>query len=180
MSDERWIIVPHWDRFQHYTDRNPPWIKAYTELLHNDDWLALTDAQRGVLLTVWLEFAASCGQLRVSRMSLKTRSQTLQRTLEALNHAGFIQVVASKPLALARSRDLQETEKNKKGERTSGREPEQRHVPASRQNAGAYHKHHREEPDEQVPMERIEAYLTSLRSEPVQGHSEDVAREQEC
>jgi len=166
IEDERWIIVPHWNRFQHYTDRNPPWIKTYTELLHNDDWLALTDAQRGVLLTIWLEFAASCGQLRVSRMSLKVRSQTLQRNLEVLNHAGFIRVVASKPLALARSQETETEKRRIKAERSRAETPKAKPGgDEQRINAGAYSKHQptpAPEADEQVQLERIEAYALQL------------------
>src|SRR5215831_1543053 len=112
-SDERWIIVPNWDRFQHYKDRNPNWIKVYNELLHDDDWLTLTDAQRGFLLTVWLEFASAHGQLKASRIPSRMRPVDVARTLERLNHAGWIQLVASKPLAIARSREVEKSREEK-------------------------------------------------------------------
>lgn len=30
----RYIRIVNWDRYQHYKNRRPPWIKLYTELLH--------------------------------------------------------------------------------------------------------------------------------------------------
>ena len=29
----------NWDKFQHYKDRDPVWIKLHPELLDNDDYL---------------------------------------------------------------------------------------------------------------------------------------------
>ena len=55
MSD-CWIVVPNWDKFQHYNDREPAWIKLYTELNASDDWLDLS-RQNGDVDTVWIEYA---------------------------------------------------------------------------------------------------------------------------
>jgi len=101
VADEEWIIVPKWDRFQHYHDRSPAWIKVHVELLHDDAWLGLTSHQRGVLLKVWLAYAASHRQLRgtTSTLSRQLGERILITTLKALNDAGFIEFSASKPLA---------------------------------------------------------------------------------
>ena len=63
---EQWIVIPNWDKFQHYGDREPTWIKVYTELSHRDDWRRLTHAERGLLLGIWIEYACGKGQLRTS------------------------------------------------------------------------------------------------------------------
>ena len=111
---ERWIVIPNWDKFQHYTDRDPPWIKLYTELNSNDDWCDLSDAERGLLVTIWIEYARSRGTLKVSRVPKKIGQASRVRQLERLNHAGFIEFVASKPLALARSRESEKKERREK------------------------------------------------------------------
>jgi hypothetical protein len=138
MSDERWIEVVHWHRFQHYSDRDPPWIKNYLALLHDENYLSLTGHQRAVLHGLWLEYASARCQLPLSTRSLTRRLalRVSSATLEALNHAGFIRVVASKPLALARSREAEtEAEKSKARQSialdTLGKELEQwtRHGP---------------------------------------------------
>jgi hypothetical protein len=44
-----YLIVRNWDKFQHYKDRNPPWIKNNTELPDEDEYRDLSFAARGVL-----------------------------------------------------------------------------------------------------------------------------------
>ena len=115
MADQ-WIVIPNWGKFQHYKDRNPPWIKLYTELAKKDEWQRLTLHQRGVLVTIWLEYALTSGQVSVRSLSgnpqLGLRVSSVQ--LKALSDAGFIALVASKPLALAHAREETETETERK------------------------------------------------------------------
>lgn len=40
------FIIPSWKSYQHYKDRNPPWIKLHYELLSSRAWVALDDASR--------------------------------------------------------------------------------------------------------------------------------------
>ena len=120
MSDELWIEVVGWHRFQHYSDRDPPWIKNYLALLHDHNYLSLTAHQRAVLHGLWILYASARCQVPVNTASL-TRQLALRvssRQLEALNHAGFIRFVASKPLALARSREAEAEIKSKARQRT--------------------------------------------------------------
>lgn len=42
----RYFRVKNWQRFQHYKDRNPPWIKLHYELLTSSDWVTLSDASK--------------------------------------------------------------------------------------------------------------------------------------
>jgi len=119
-----WIVVRNWDKFQHYGKRNPPWIKNYLELLHDDNYLSLSGGDRAVLHGLWLEYASSRRRLRLDTRSIsaRLRLRVTNATLERLNHAGFIDVVASKVLAThARSQET-ETETEKK---------EQKQKPAS-------------------------------------------------
>lgn len=104
MSADPWIVIPNWGKFQHYKDRRPVWIKLYTELNSRDDWLELTDAERGLLAIIWIEYARSGGRLRLSTVRALVRSgrhwngRTIARfmtRIERLNHAGFIELSAS-------------------------------------------------------------------------------------
>lgn len=38
-----YLYVRNWDKFQHYKDRCPPWIKLHYELLTSSDWVMLAD-----------------------------------------------------------------------------------------------------------------------------------------
>jgi len=95
-----WIVIPNWARFQHYKDREPAWIKVYTELNSDDKWLDLTCSARGVLVTCWLEYARGRGRLQVSHMARMAGAGFKHAYLQSLNDAGFINIVASRPPAL--------------------------------------------------------------------------------
>ena len=109
-----WIVIPNWEKFQHYTDRNPPWVKLYTELNRRDDWRALRLSDRGLVCSVWAEYGVANGHLRAKDLGSRLGQRVDSRALVRLNNAGFIVISASKPLALARSREkkVSETEKN--------------------------------------------------------------------
>jgi hypothetical protein len=106
VSKKSWIVIPNWDKFQHYKDRTPNWVKTYLELLHNDAYLSLTGHCRGVLHGLWLVYASSCGQVTLDTRSLSRQLglRVTSQQLESLNQAGFIRFRASKPLALEKRR----------------------------------------------------------------------------
>jgi len=105
-TKNRWIVVRNWEKFQHYSDRNPPWIKNYLELLHDDAYRNLTPAQRGILHGLWLMYASARGVLRENTAALSRAygGRITSAQLKALNRAGFIGFRASKPLAIRATR----------------------------------------------------------------------------
>lgn len=48
------LSVKNWAEFQHYKDRNPPWIKLHNTLLEDYDFECLQDASKGHLLSIWM------------------------------------------------------------------------------------------------------------------------------
>ena len=98
-----WISVRNWRKFQHYdpAKRAPKWIKVYAELMSDDAFLGLTGHRRGVLVSLWLEYALSrtCLRLDVKMLNRRLGLDTKMSDWEALADAGFIDIVASKPLA---------------------------------------------------------------------------------
>ena len=38
--------VKNWKKYQHYSKRNPPWVKLHFELLSSADWVSLADSSR--------------------------------------------------------------------------------------------------------------------------------------
>lgn len=100
-EEQQWIIVPNWERFQHYGQaRRPTWIKNYIGLLHKDEYLDLTLAERGLLHGVWLAYAEAQGRLRTGDLSSDLHALARHRHIESLNHAGLIEFSASRPLLL--------------------------------------------------------------------------------
>lgn len=48
------ISIKNWERFQHYKDRDPPWIKLYRDMLTSEPWLLGTDLSRLVQVAITL------------------------------------------------------------------------------------------------------------------------------
>lgn len=46
MANVAQLKVRNWEQFQHYKDRNPPWIKLHFALLASEDWVTLDDASK--------------------------------------------------------------------------------------------------------------------------------------
>lgn len=49
-----YLYVKNWDELQHYTKRNPPWIKLYRRLLNEGDFMFLDEIEQWQLVRVWL------------------------------------------------------------------------------------------------------------------------------
>lgn len=48
------ISIKNWERFQHYKDRDPPWIKLYRDMLTSESWVLGTDVSRLVQIAITL------------------------------------------------------------------------------------------------------------------------------
>jgi hypothetical protein len=46
--------IKNWEKFQHFKDRTPPWIKLYRYLLDDPDWHELDAKAAKVLVMLWL------------------------------------------------------------------------------------------------------------------------------
>lgn len=62
------LRIRNWDKWQSYRgDRGqPPWIKIHRCVMRNPQWVALTDAQRGQLVAIWLLAADHDGVIPAS------------------------------------------------------------------------------------------------------------------
>lgn len=48
------LRIKNWDKFQHYKNRRPPWIKLYRELLDDPDWHSLDGDTSKFVVMCWL------------------------------------------------------------------------------------------------------------------------------
>ena len=48
-----YLRVKDWEKFQHYKDRNPPWIKLDTQTFSNYDFQRLQDASKLLAVCIW-------------------------------------------------------------------------------------------------------------------------------
>lgn len=49
-----YISVRNWDQFQHYKDRDPPWIRLYHRLLDDYEYTSLPDAAKAHLMGIFM------------------------------------------------------------------------------------------------------------------------------
>lgn len=92
--------VKNFEKFQHYKDRSPPWIKLYNELLDDYSFGCLQDASKWHLIAIWLLASRSENKLPFDPVWIAKRiNATGDVDLMALVEAGFI--VADQPLPKA-------------------------------------------------------------------------------
>ena len=118
--------VRNFDRFQHYKDRAPPWIKLYNELLDDYEFSCLQDASKLHLILIWLLASRSDNKLPYDPAWLARRINASEPVdLDALVSAGFIVVdqplqsveqVASNTLADCKQVAIPERERETEGE----------------------------------------------------------------
>ena len=48
------IRIKGWEKFQHFKNRRPPWIKLYRELLDDMNWYDLSGDDAKILIQLWL------------------------------------------------------------------------------------------------------------------------------
>jgi len=51
---KKYFRVRNWETYQHYKDRNPPWIKLYNYLLEDYDFSQLSDNSKLHLMLIWM------------------------------------------------------------------------------------------------------------------------------
>ena len=89
----RTFSVLNFDRFQHYKDRNPPWIKLYNELLDDYHFSCLQDASKLHLILIWLLASRTDNKLPYDSTWISRRINASEHVnLQALAQAGFILV----------------------------------------------------------------------------------------
>jgi hypothetical protein len=92
------LAVKNFERFQHYKDRNPLWIKLYYELLDDYAFANLPDASKWHLVAIWLLASRNKGVVPSdSKWLAKKIGATEKLNLEILIANGFL--IASKLLA---------------------------------------------------------------------------------
>jgi len=105
-----YFTIKNWDKFQHYKDRMPPWIKLHRELLNNYEFTRLQDASKLHLMLLWLLASQTDNKLPVDPEWLKNALHIdTSPDLEALFNAGFIEI-DSALLADCKQVDIVETE----------------------------------------------------------------------
>jgi hypothetical protein len=59
----RWLTVKNWQEFQHYKDRNPPWIKLHRTILDDYEFASLPDRSKAHLMLIWVFASQNDGRI---------------------------------------------------------------------------------------------------------------------
>lgn len=92
------VSIKNWERFQHYKDRDPPWIKLYRDLLTSESWVLGTDVSRVVQIAITLLAARYENQIphRFSLIrkvaSLDCSESQFNKALEHLAQSNFLEI----------------------------------------------------------------------------------------
>jgi len=104
-----YLSVKKWDTFQHYKDRNPPWIKLHRELLRDYSFTCLQDASKAHLMSIWLLASQLDNKVPLDLDWIgKQIGATSSIDVKALIDSGFL--IASEPLADCKQSAMPETE----------------------------------------------------------------------
>ena len=94
--------VANLDKFQHYKDRDPPWIKLHAAVLEKYEFGCLQDASKAHLMQIWLLASRTGNRMPYDPRWIGNRiNATGKVDLDELQAAGFIHLFpdASNPLA---------------------------------------------------------------------------------
>lgn len=86
------VRIKDWNKFQHFKDRTPPWIKLYRDILDDPDWHDLDGDSAKVLVMLWLiasEDDSHNGILPDARrlaFRLRIKESELEQHLTKLSH----------------------------------------------------------------------------------------------
>jgi hypothetical protein len=104
MARDGFVAIVNLASFQHYKDRNPPWIKLHTALLEKYEYQCLQDASKSHLVGLWMLASRLDNKIPNDPVWIAQRiGATSPVNLQPLLDAGFIELLgsrASKPLAL--------------------------------------------------------------------------------
>jgi hypothetical protein len=121
------IRIKNWAKFQHFSDRRPPWIKLYRDILDDIEWHDLEPASAKVLVMLWLIASESDGALPAMRelsFRLRIPEKQVESIVSKLSHwleRDDINAISGrhqaddKAIPLARSQETEgETEKEER------------------------------------------------------------------
>ncbi len=96
MPNEPWKLTPkNWERFQHYKDRSPSWIKLHRGLLDDYKFHCLPVASRALAPCIWLlaaeyEKGEICASPEEIAYRLHCSVESLVEAVKPLIDAGFL------------------------------------------------------------------------------------------
>jgi hypothetical protein len=131
------FVVKDWNKYQHYKNRNPPWIKLQKEVIDSFEWHSLQDASKAIAIVIWMIASEHQDPLsglvpdNVDKIAFRAHADVLKTNecIKELIRKGFLtrEQNAGDLLALCHQSDLPEeeaeTEKETEGECGAAKSP---------------------------------------------------------
>lgn len=120
-----YLMIRNWGKYQHYSNRNPPWIKLHNSLLDDYEYGCLQDDSKLLLISLYL-VAAKCNNCIPNDPEWIQQKAMLKKrvNLEPLISSGFLYISNGdgKPIAQCLQDDSKllcqnRTEKNREEKR---------------------------------------------------------------
>jgi len=89
MSENDRIRIKGWEKFQHYKNRKPPWIKLYRDLIDDMEFYALSGDAAKTLVLLWVIASEADGYLpdiKVLAFRLRITENKCKSMLSELKH----------------------------------------------------------------------------------------------
>jgi len=77
--------IKNWNKFQHFKDRKPPWVKLYRDLLDDIDWHELDAQASKVLVMLWLIASEEDGNIPTTKTLAFRLRMSEKQTNDCLN-----------------------------------------------------------------------------------------------
>jgi hypothetical protein len=98
----RYLSVNHFERLKHYSDRSIAWIKLYTSLLDNYEFIKLPDATRAHLISLWILAARLNNRIPLDEVYIANAIHARSKlNLQLLIEAGFCSIVDARSSVIA-------------------------------------------------------------------------------
>lgn len=168
--------VRNWRQFQHYKDRNPPWIKLHFSMMASEDWVLLDDCSRVLAIACMLVASRNDGEIDGTERGLAYLHRVAylsdKPNLNPLIECGFLESASGCKQALADARRsvspsvsvvtevTKEETKKKRGEATRGTRLQQEWRPS--ESNLAYCRQKRPDLDPEVVAENFKDYWLSV------------------
>lgn len=114
----RQYCVRNWTKFQHYKNRNPPWIKLHIEILASEDWVSLDDASKLLAIVCMMIASKNDGHVPDSPEYIQRVAYLDKKpNLKPLVDCGFLEIplagASDNVVVLADARPEKETEQSR-------------------------------------------------------------------
>lgn len=97
--------IKNWNKFQHFSNRKPIWIKLYRDLLDNPDWFDLDGDTAKILIGLWLIASENEGflpdiktlsfRLRTTQAKAEQALTKLENFLESVENSDDVNMISS-------------------------------------------------------------------------------------